>query len=213
MRLVGRKTGFTLVEILVVIAAIGIFVSISIGLGKYLKDQGKAMLTESTISILVTAVEQFYDEENDMPFETLNLMSDNFSQSSMTSKLGGTVTFHATGNNHTDPAAYGINGNHHDWSSEAMYFCLYQNFSSRRLLNTIANEFITSRDSAGRVLMVDVASSDGTVIRSEFALPRIVDGWGNPIRFRYNYGDAFCVIASPGKDKMYGTSDDINNLK
>ncbi|MCF7956042.1 MAG: type II secretion system GspH family protein [Phycisphaerae bacterium] len=188
MRLLCRKKGFSIVEILTVIAVITVLAAMVLGVGKHVKEMGNIKLTKSTIDILVTAVEQYYQDEGRMP----------------SNSFGGTPVI-KTGSVESS------------WSGEALYYRLSQSYNSKRLINTIDDSLITSRDAAGDVLTVDVTYTDpgtGTVtfIETDLVLPRFVDAWGNTLRYNYSSGDTFCVISSPGKDKKYGTEDDINNL-
>ena len=65
MRLFGRKNGFSLVELIVVISVIAVLASIVVGLGKRVKELGNIKLTQSTIDIMSTAVELYYQNNRD----------------------------------------------------------------------------------------------------------------------------------------------------
>jgi prepilin-type N-terminal cleavage/methylation domain-containing protein len=200
MRFSFRKNGFTLVEIVVVITIVALLVSMVAGLGKHVKDQANVKLTKSTIEILVTAVELYYQDNNDtMPFETVMAVDVDFVKSDFESLLGGAIDTTITTNDHSD-ALYDD-----DWSSEAMYYYLSKSLNSRRIINTINNTLATSMDSANVPLEVNVAGNN-------IVMFRVTDAWGNALRYRYTADDTFCVITSAGIDKLYGTADDITNL-
>jgi len=193
MRLLCRKNGFSLVETLAVISVITILAAMVLGVGKHVKDQANIKLTKSTIDILVTAVEMYYQDEGRMPFNTGSVGSDYTS-------FGGNFTI--------------LTGSYveFDRSSEALYYYLSKSLNSKRLINTITDSLVTSKDAAGNYLSVEVYDSAGILIDT-IDIPRFVDAWGNTLRYNYISGSTFCVISSPGKDKKYGTPDDINNLK
>ena len=56
-----KKGGFSLVEMLIVLAVIVLLASLVIGLAGRIENQGKERLTKSTIALLVSALEQFRD--------------------------------------------------------------------------------------------------------------------------------------------------------
>lgn len=207
MRLLCRKNGFSLVETLAVISVITILAAMVVGVGKQVKDQGNIKLTKSTIDILVTAVEMYYQDESRMPFNTGSVGS-SISQAGFESRIGGSRT--------RIEIILGSPVNS-DWSSEALYYFLTKSLNSKRLINTITDSLVTSRDAAGDIFTVEIYDTDPVTsietLVETVNLPRFVDAWGNTLRYNYISGATFCVISSPGKDKLYGTGDDINNLK
>lgn len=222
MRFFVRKTGFTLVELIVVISVIAVLASLVIGLGKHVKDQGNIKLTQSTIDILITAVELYYQDEGEMPFITRvevpsgsgtfvpAFITDPFLVTRFESLLGGPIAFN-TANDHTAPATYGdALGDTSDWSSEALYYYLSKSFNSRRIVNAINASLVSSLDNLGVSLNIDVGAG---AIEDDIDMLRFVDAWGNALRYGYTEDAAFCLISSPGKDKKYGTNDDITNKK
>lgn len=201
MRFFDRKNGFTLVEILAVVAVITVLLSMVIGVGKHVKDQGKIKLTQSTIEILVTAVELYYQDNGDtMPLVT---MADPFAKVDFQFAIdpSGVTTITVISGTHPDLD---------DWSSEAMYYFLCKSINSKRIISTINNSLLTGKDAAGGYLAVNITDTVNNII-VPVDMPRFVDAWGNTIRYKYSAGDTFCLISSPGKDKIYGTNDDITN--
>jgi len=192
MRLLYRKNGFSLVEVLSVVAVVAVLLSLVIGLSKHVREKGNVRLTESTIDILVTAVELYYQDNSDtMPFETP--AGADFSLPDFESAAAATTMVIFSGT-HSEP----------DWSGEALYYFLDKSLNSRRIINTINSSLVSSFDSAGQSLIVDVDDSP-------VDMPRFVDAWGNTLRYRYTKDATFCVITSAGPDKNFGTADDITN--
>lgn len=73
MKRFDGQSGFTLNEILIVVAIIGILVSVLIGAGRRLKTQADEKLCRSTIEVLVGAIEQYYDNRQAYPDPAANL--------------------------------------------------------------------------------------------------------------------------------------------
>lgn len=214
MRLICRKNGFSLVETLVVVSVIAVLVSVVIGVGKHVKEQGKIKLTKSTIDILVTALELYHQDQGDMPFLTRR------------ETTAGSGTYIDLAINEPflesdfallfDPAATIVinNGSHvdDDWSCEAMHYYLSKSINSRRIVNMINNQLVTSRDLVGQVLNINIEVLPGPIVLvGNQDMPRVVDAWGNALRYRYTAGNTFCVVVSAGEDKTFGTADDISN--
>ncbi len=61
MKTRAYKTGFTLIEMIVVIAIIAILISMVVTIAKRIDDQSKERLTRETIALLGNALEQFRD--------------------------------------------------------------------------------------------------------------------------------------------------------
>ncbi len=83
------KSGFTLIEMLLVVAIIAILVSMVVGIAKRIDDQGKERLCRNTIALIGNALEQFRDfgyEYKDTGI-SLVLLSLSIATASMTSQF------------------------------------------------------------------------------------------------------------------------------
>lgn len=61
------KTAVTLIEVLVVIALLAVLVTAGLGVSSYIQTQAREKLAESTISVLVTALGQYYEYWSEFP--------------------------------------------------------------------------------------------------------------------------------------------------
>ncbi len=61
------QSGFTLSEVLIVIAILLILVGVLVGFGKHLKRQAEGNLCECTIGVLIAAIEQYHDWHDAFP--------------------------------------------------------------------------------------------------------------------------------------------------
>lgn len=62
-----NQSGFTLSEVLVVVAILLILIGVLVGFGKHLKQQAQASLCECTIGVLIAAIEQYHDWHEAFP--------------------------------------------------------------------------------------------------------------------------------------------------
>ena len=62
MRYRRGQSGFTLLEILVVVTVIIILAGSLIGIGKYMTVRAQIQLCESQVEVICTALEQYYTE-------------------------------------------------------------------------------------------------------------------------------------------------------
>ena len=67
MKKLQSQSGFTLSEVLIVVAILLILAGALVGFGKHLKQQAQASLCECTIGVLIAAIEQYYDWHEAFP--------------------------------------------------------------------------------------------------------------------------------------------------
>jgi len=200
MKRIGRNKGFTIVELLTVLAILVILAGALLKVAKYVRDRASEGLTESTITVIVTALEQYHDDNGKFPFEADVNFDTVDLQASIETDLGlavDDVTITAT--------------NDDEYASiEAMYYFLSRSYNSSQILSAISGKFIMSNDSNGDGLTVawDVPGSSSVPPIKTLPLIRIVDTWGNAFRYAYADGESFPVILSAGQDGNFSTAGD-----
>ena len=219
MRTSGKNRGFTLIEMLMVVAIIIILVSIVVGLAKRISDQSKIRLCRDTLALIGNSLEQFrdfgYEYKNtyyaglDFPVDCNDdsITPGNVLETTLQGELGATVTI--TGGTH-DPNFSG---------SEGLYFFLSQIPDCRATIDRIDKSLITSRDDAKNEMKLVINPPSGP----SYPLMRFIDPWGTTLHYDY-YDETsyppdpktkktFPVITSAGPDKKFGTNDDISNIQ
>lgn len=235
------KTGVTLLEMVVVVAIIVIMATLVIGIATNIDNQSRKQLTQSTVAIINSALQQFQDygyrykadpavvpdqderefylglefplDCNDMPVADIKDIMDKVSstETSLT-----TFTFDTAGG--YDPNCS---------SSSILYYFLSRVPECRKTLDRIDGSLITNKGSSGGDMKIIVDSKSGTQMYPFF---RIIDAWQNPLRYDYYDEDyyydtsspvrflsmrksirTFPLITSAGPDKLFGTADDITN--
>ena len=194
--------GFSLVEVLVVMAIIIILATIVVGVGKRFVRQSQERLTNSAIDVIQTAIEQYHDFHEKFPFVTPPISdSDGYTQDMLITALrtvenDQTVT--------VQPA--GTIGE--EYSSEMLYYVLDQYPNSRRLIDAMVADLKTSKDDQGRERKI-ILNNGG----EEIPLVRFVDIWGRSLRYVYTQDMTFPLVLSAGIDGEFGSSDDLNGEK
>ncbi len=231
MRSYEHKTGFTLVEMIIVVAIIAILTTMVIGIAARIDHRGKERLMKETFELLDAALEEFADYGYD--YEVPTTYSDKkrdfylgldfpidcngFRKEELEEALGDVL----------DVSVSDIAGDHEDdySGSEALYFFLSRVPSCRATLDKIyrpdrggiVRALITNKDARGDDLQITV---DGRV----YPLLRLVDPWGRTLRYDY-YDErpstspsdrkksrrSFPLITSAGPDGIFGNTDDITN--
>jgi prepilin-type N-terminal cleavage/methylation domain-containing protein len=186
MKVSGNIAGFTLFELVLAVTILAILVSMVAGVGGYALMQAKIRLAESTISILVTALEQYHDFTGTFPPECNNI---NCLEDILDGDFDGPGE-HLPG----------------FFSSEVLYYCLNRIPASSRIIGAISDSQTTNLDEIGR----DLRFIPNPAKREEdFSLIRFIDPWGKSLRYEYQQGDNFPKITSAGPDKFFGNKDDI----
>ncbi|MCJ7728373.1 MAG: prepilin-type N-terminal cleavage/methylation domain-containing protein [Sedimentisphaerales bacterium] len=230
----SSNNGFTLIEMVLVIAIIIILVSMIVGVAKRMDDQAKERLCKNTLTLVGNALEQFRDfgyEYKDANYAGLVFPLDcnNFSPVDLQNTIRNAIY---------PPAPPSIlviiAGGAHDPNfsgSAAMYFILSQVPVCRTTLDKIDKSLLTAIGTDGiNPIKIEIAVSG--VIASEYPFTRIIDPWGTTLRYDYypDFADyagtwqnyiiyrnsaklTFPVITSAGPDKKFGTKDDISNIQ
>jgi prepilin-type N-terminal cleavage/methylation domain-containing protein len=207
------RTGFTLTEILVVVAIIAILTTMVITLAARFETQGKERGMKSALALLDAALGEFRDygfsyrhqDYSDLEFPLdCNDFLDTQLQEALEKALDLTGKISIGGGTH-DPNFSG---------SEALYFFLSKVPDSRKTLEKIDSSLITSKDKNKQDMTI-------TVDTKVYPFSRIIDPWGQTIRYDYYDEDdlakikeskkVFPVITSAGQDGEFGTDDDITN--
>jgi prepilin-type N-terminal cleavage/methylation domain-containing protein len=235
MKSYEHKTGFTLVEMIIVVAIIAILAMMVIGIAARIDSQGKERLMKETFDLLDSALEEFADygyayelsrfnddDERDF-YAGLDFPIDcnGFSKEDFETALADVldVSVLVTAGDHED-----------DYSgSEALYFFLSKVPTCRKTLDKIhrpdkggiVKPLITNKDAKGVSMSIRVGGVDD----EDHPLLRIADPWGTTLRYDYydenenNPDDrekskrSFPLITSAGPDGIFGNSDDITNRK
>lgn len=200
-------SGFSLVEMVVVLAVILILAGALLGVGKYLMIRASVDLTESQLEILATALQQYYDDFEAFPVTVkdynLDGAVDEYDESHLESDLQGTVTPDdavddlIAAEEETPPASA---------SSAALFYYLDKNPNSRKIVEALTDTLISSNDTSGQPIQVTLTATGQTI-----SLPRFIDAWGTSIRYEYIDGTAFPTLTSAGPDTTFDTEDDIVN--
>ncbi len=216
------KTGFTLIEMVVVISIIAILISMVFTIVKRIDDQGKERLTRDTLVLIGNALEQFHDFGYE--YKNANYNGLTFPLDCNGYYLTGTPNLPATLQSalglSATPSIF-ISGGTYDPNfsgSEALYFILRQVPDCRATLDKIDKSLLTNKDPHGNSITITIGASP--------VLPftRIIDPWGTALRYDYYQKDSswlpdlntkktFPVITSAGPDKQFDTADDISNVK
>lgn len=204
-----KLKAFSLVELLTALAIVTVLTAMVLQLGRRMVQQGKERLTESSIGIIVTALEQYYDFYNRFPFEAVfdpdatpePIYYDYEDLEAHLADSLNAVSVEITEplpEEDLDPYA----------SSIALFFSLDRYPQSRRLIGTITENLVTSQLTGKRDMECEVTYSSGTdEIRG---LQAFVDAWGNALRYEYDSSaDSFPLITSPGPDGVFGSGDDV----
>jgi prepilin-type N-terminal cleavage/methylation domain-containing protein len=204
------KKGFSLVEVMAVVAVLMVLAGMVLGLGKRLQDQAKEKLAQSTIDILVTAIEVYYADEGEFPFYTVAL---------------GAAADYVTAIGCSDLNLYKRQGNEFiatdtdilkelsapfDWTGAALYFRLTRSVNSKKIINSMDDSVFSSNYANYNYVDSRFTDESGNPA-GPFALIRFIDPWGNAYRYSYTAGNAFAMIDSAGADGEFDNGDDLSS--
>jgi len=212
MKLGSKNSGFTLIEMMLVLAIVVLLVSMIVGIAKRVDDQGKERLCRDTIALIGNALEQFRDfgyvyKNPNFAGLTFPLDCNGFIEASLV------IDFNAELGTGTCPALICSPPAHNQQNSgsEALYLFLSQVPNCRKTIDKIDKSLIASTGT------INIDCIDRP-------LTRFIDPWGTALRYRYYEVDGgmvpipatkktFPVITSAGPDKTFDTSDDISNIQ
>ena len=198
----AAAAGFTLVELLVVVAIVLIIVSGIVTVGGTVRTQGKIRNTESTIRLLESALTDYHNYKKsgfpgscgeDFSFATLEIITG----------YGGNPVNHALGSPNWDGwGSLGVVDQNRllaaRSSIEILYFMLDTVPDCQKYLSRIAEDFKTNED--GDFLDVN---------NDAVPLIEVNDAWQRPLRYKTISGEDFPELISAGPDGRFNTVDDI----
>ena len=199
MRRGFAQSGFSLLEMVVVVATILILAGALLGVGKYVKIRAEIDLTKSGLEVLVTAMQQYYDDFGDFPITVKDFTGDGsddlYDEFHLEYDLDGLVSPDDVIDNLDDSAA----------SSAALFYFLDRSPNSRKIAESLSDSLISNKDVSGTAIEFTFTAG-GTI-----DLPRFVDAWGNSLRYEYLPGTAFPIVTSAGPDGVMDTPDDVSS--
>lgn len=209
-----RQSGFTLVELLVTLTVILILISAATRLGQYVRTRASSQLAQGSLAVIETALQQYYDDFGKFPFSTDTLplptaanpdggdgVSDDYFKVNLESDLGGTINAVAL----LEKDGRGIGQSFA--SGAGLFWFLYRVPNSRSIINAMTSSLVAVKHP--QETQQKLTATVGGVVQD---LPRFVDPWGMSLRYAYApKADSFPQVLSAGPDKIFGTSDDIEN--
>ena len=192
------KSGFTLIEMLMVVAIIAILVSMVVGITKRVDDQRKERLCRSTIDLIGNALEQFREfgyEYKDSYYDGLVFPLDcnDYDLTSTSPFPCSSANLQDTLHNalySTNPPTViiddGAGGAQHDprfSGSEALYFVLSQVPDCRPTLDKIGRSLLTNKgiDNDANITITILSPT----MTMKYPFTRIIDPWGKTLRYDY----------------------------
>jgi len=213
-----RKAGFTLLEILIVLAAITVLALIIINVSRRIENQSKERLAENTIALVTAALAQFKDygyEYYDPTYRGFVFPPDcnDFAPLAIVATLGSATGAIADANDGISPLADHLP----EYSGcEAMYYLLSSVPACRETLDKIDKSLVTGKGKNNNYMTITIGGRKRDLLR-------IIDPWGKTLNYdyydewetkvvlRYEGRKTFPVITSAGPDGIFGTMDDIKS--
>ncbi len=196
-----EKKAFSLVEVLVTVGIIAVLAAGLLSITSRISNQAKTRLTKSTIEIVVSAVEVYYDNTGRMPLTVPDTGLDKtYFENLLQDRFGYTVLGYVPIDWPKDNYA----------PNEVLYLILDKHHQTRKLIGSISDIMIDNYDIYGNEMMVFIQEPSGTV--SHQSLVRFLDAWQMPLRYYCPNDQTFPVITSAGPDKTFDTNDDISSM-
>jgi type II secretory pathway pseudopilin PulG len=216
------KKALTMIEILLAVALIAMLAAGMFFVGGKVREQANVRHTESTLAMLDTALEQYYDFDKSYPPDV------NYAGPGNSRDLRSAMAMLPTD---ADPCVspvttgYGIYND--ACSVEVLYYYLNRVPQSRAVLSRLPESSISAKavklDTTKKPL--PSRATDPSVVIAingkNVGLFRVIDAWNMPLQYiRYrdpaNLGVEnmnFPQLRSAGPDRVFGTKDDIVNKK
>jgi prepilin-type N-terminal cleavage/methylation domain-containing protein len=217
------KSGFTLIEMLLVVAIIALLVAMVVGLTKRIDDQDKERLCRDTLDLIGNALEQFRDfgyEYRDNGLYSSNAEREFYLSLKFPIDCNGYTPPSVIETEITkvaNPAIITATAHIPEYSGiEVMYLFLSEVPDCRTTLDKVDKSLITDLGDDKTQMTININGR----IRP---LMRIVDPWEKSLRYDYyNENDndyvrrglgkkTFPIITSAGPDGQFDTADDIIN--
>jgi len=207
MKTYGKKNGFTTVELLTVVTILAVLAGMLLGAARHVRTRAYERLAASTISVMITAIEQYHNDNKEFPFVTEWLITQNPEVPFVFNDPGGTRDLVDTIADKTGAGIVDLIGISSDdaqvmeASIETLYFFLNRSPNSSKIISAISGKFLTNKDASGDAIELTFGSKTVPLVR-------VIDPWKNPFRYRYFAGDNFPVIISAGPDGKFDTTGD-----
>jgi len=208
-----QRGGFTLVEILVVMAVIAIMLGMAVAVGNYVRTNAEIKNTKTTVAMLVTALREYERLQGanavEWPGEPFALADQGGADPWLFSAVEQCIGSGGTGDQHEIASSKWQEFNElvleqqnmllaSRGSIEVLYWYLSQEPDCEAILSRLADEMVTNED------------NDAVTVGGETtALLEVNDAWGRPIRYRTRGEGNFPVLTSAGVDGVFDNADDI----
>lgn len=196
MRRNRKQFAVTLLEMLTALAIILLLTGLLAGLGKKLKLQSQVQLTESTLSVLALALEQYHEVQGAFPPMIYDFDNDGDVGDDDFLDITGIVV---------DPIGQGA-FTPEVWNSGGLHFFLDREPKSRSIIKSLDATLMSNLDDSGqalRIFGVPPVSWSWIIFR---------DPWDHVLDYRYNpLSGSFPLLVSAGKDGLFDTEDDITS--
>ncbi|MDO8304038.1 MAG: hypothetical protein Q7T18_12445 [Sedimentisphaerales bacterium] len=212
------RTGLTMVEILLAVAILALLAGGMFFVSGKVREQANIRLTESTLAVLDTALEQYYDYDKSYPPDV------NYASAGNTRDI--IAALGAAGAPAVSPAATGYGMYNDACSVEVAYYYLHRVPQSRAVLSKLPDTAVSAKavklDGSDKPLPSRVFDPNVVITITgvgDVGLFRVVDAWNMPLQYiHYRANIAiestnFPLLRSAGPDKKFGTTDDIVNRK
>jgi prepilin-type N-terminal cleavage/methylation domain-containing protein len=232
----GRQ-GFSLVEMLVVLAITSALILVMIKVAGYVITKARERNTESTIKILCSAMEQYREinPNNQDPFPRspywygpapitgippgqpsniaqfmVFLLPPNSNWVDMNNRWLGVGSLYQPGNNNNVDHTQRQAGGEKFVSADTIENYREANLSIEVLYYTLMQQ-AESADLLKRLPVSSTANydKDEAVAGNNVPLIEVIDAWKIPLRYRYMGSRNFPLVSSAGPDGRFDTADDI----